>query len=110
MKRSANMELTQRINEAFMLKKELHSATQVSTVLMQRYDISKRQAYRYIQQAQKVRDILPIPEPKEVFTVKLPKSLICHVREIAKSTGKSLSLIVTQAMEAFLKGEGHGQR
>jgi len=106
--RSASIELAQRINEARVLIKQYPTTAQVATVLMERYEVSGRQAYRYIQQAQKATDTIPIPEPKEVFTVKLPRSLVYRLRGFAKSSGKSLSFLVTQALEIFLKTQGHG--
>lgn len=103
MRRSANTELTQRINDALILVKELPTTPEAATILMKRYGVSKRQAYRYIQQAQKVQKVLPVPEPKEVFTVKLPKSLVHRLRVFGRSRGKSLSFLVTQALETFLQ-------
>ncbi|MBI1996103.1 MAG: ribbon-helix-helix protein, CopG family [Deltaproteobacteria bacterium] len=51
----------------------------------------------------------PIPERKVVFTVKIPLNLVRALRQIAKSTGDSLSVLVTRALEAFLqKRGGHG--
>jgi hypothetical protein len=108
MKRSANMELILRINEALLLMRQMHTPTQVATALMDRHGVSMRQAYRYIKQAEKAKDLLPVPEQKEVFTVKLPKSLVYQLRELARLQGTTLSLLVTQALMAFLKREGHG--
>ncbi|MBW2067148.1 MAG: CopG family transcriptional regulator [Deltaproteobacteria bacterium] len=52
---------------------------------------------------------VPIPEKRIAFTVKLSQNLIQAIRQRAKSTGQSLSDIVTQALEAFLyKGQGRG--
>jgi hypothetical protein len=106
--RSADAELTKRINATVTLLRQIPSIAEVASVLIQRYGVSKRQAYRYIHQAQRTPDILPVPEQKVVFTVKLPKTLVDRIRQLAKSKGKSISLIVTQALEAFLKKGPHG--
>lgn len=66
------------------------------------------QAYRYLRRARDARDILPIPDRTGVFTVKLPLGLIRRLRRLAQSSGKTLSGIVTRALEAFLKREGCG--
>jgi hypothetical protein len=66
------------------------------------------QAYRYLRRAREARDILPIPERTGVFTVKLPVGLIRRLRELAQSSGETLSGIVARALEAFLKREEHG--
>jgi predicted HicB family RNase H-like nuclease len=102
------MELAQRINATLDLLKVSSSTEQVIVVLRRRYRISKRQAYRYILEAEKTTRKLPVPEAKGVFTVKLPLSLIARLRQLAHSTGASLSALVTQALEAFLKRREHG--
>ncbi len=75
---------------------------------MGQYGVSHRQAYRYIQEAQKNRRKLPIPEEKEVFTVKLPKSLVLRIRKFGKFKGETLSSIVAQALDIYLKRRRHG--
>jgi hypothetical protein len=71
------------------------------------YGISKRQAYRYIQEAKMIKKDVPIPDTKIAFTVKLSQNLIQTLRQHAKDTGKTLSEIVTRSLEAFLQ---NGQR
>ena len=76
--------------------------------MTEQYGISKRQAYRYIHEANKIGAEIPIPDHKIAFTVKLSQSLIQRLREYAKSSGKSLSEIVTQSLEVFLQN-GRGR-
>jgi predicted HicB family RNase H-like nuclease len=107
--RSSNTQLAQRINGALTLLRRLRSNAKTVTLLMRQYRVSKRQAFRYVRQAQKVGQMQPIPERKVVFTVKIPLSLVRALRQMAKSTGESLSVLVTRALEAFLqKRGGHG--
>jgi len=88
------------------LLRKYSSTSRVVTDLMEQYGVSIRQAYRYIQEAEKSENRLPIPEKKIVFTVKIPLSVIQHLRKFAKSTGQSLSDITTQALKVFLsKGD-----
>ena len=75
--------------------------------MIDQYGISKRQAYRYIQEAKMIRKDVPIPDTKIAFTVKLSQNLIQVLRQHAKDTGKTLSEIVTRSLEAFLQ---NGQR
>jgi predicted HicB family RNase H-like nuclease len=76
---------------------------------MQRYKVSRRQAYRYLQEALKAGQIQPVPGRKVVFTVRLAESLVQQVREFAEKTGKSLSDLTAEALVAFLKrGGGRG--
>jgi hypothetical protein len=64
--------------------------------------ISHRQAYRYLQQAKRLKQDVPVADTKIAFTVKLSERLVEHVRSYAKQRGLSLSDIVNRALEAFL--------
>jgi len=73
------------------------------------FDLSARQAYRYLQQAQRTRKPLTLPEPKTVFTVKLPLNVVQRVRQMARGRRQAISDLVTEAMEDFLtKRRTHG--
>ena len=111
MNRSSKRERVERINVAVELLQQEQSSTEVAQVLSDRFEISYRQAYRYLQAAGQAGKKVPIPRPKIAFTVKLSQSLIQRVRDYAQSTGPSLSEIVTQALEAFLrKRRGRGEK
>lgn len=109
MRRTSKPQRAERINTAVLLMKEETSTAKVATTLADRYGISKRQAYRYVQEAEAIGEEIPIPDMKLAFTVKLSRNLIQALRRHAKGTGKSLSDIVAQALEAFLQnGRGRG--
>ena len=55
---------------------------------------SARQAYCCLQQAQRTTNPLSLPEPKAVFTVKLPTTLIQRVRQIARRRRQPISDLV----------------
>jgi len=103
MKRSAGPERAKRINTTITLLKEKSSTGEVILALMNRYGVSRRQAYRYIVEAQRANGELPIPDLKIVFTVKLPEGLVLRLRKFAKARGDHLSILVTQALEDFLE-------
>jgi len=42
--------------------------------IMDRFGVSRRQAYRYIEEALSIKQTVPVPERKVVFTVKVPKA------------------------------------
>ena len=76
---------------------------------MAHYGLSRRQAYRYLQQAQNARGPLAVPEAKKVFTVKLSISLIRQVRQQARREGGAISQWVESALRRSLKlRQGHG--
>ena len=107
MPRSNAIETAQRVNVALSLLRRLSPSETVGE-LRTRYVLSRRQAYRYVLKAQARSGPVPIPEPKSVFTVKLPVSLIAEVRRRARHAGKSISEVVTEALLALL-GEGSGR-
>ena len=77
--------------------------------LAQDCSISPRQAYRYLQQAQRLKEPLAVSESKLAFTVKLPPSLIQRVRLYASVKNLSISEVVSRALLALLpRGRGRG--
>jgi hypothetical protein len=107
--KSTQAERAQRINAALSLIKKHATVSKAVDAMTEKYGISKRQAYRYIRDASKTGAEVPIPDLKIAFTVKLSQRLIQALREYAKKSGKSLSEIVTQSLEAYLQN-GRGQR
>jgi len=101
--KSTNTELTRRINTALLLIRECGSISEAANMMAEQYSISKRQAYRYVQQAKKMGKQVAVPDPKIAFTVKLSQELVQKLREHSKYTGKKLSTIVTQALEDLLQ-------
>jgi len=102
--RSTIPEKTQRINVAVALLKDMPRAEAVSE-LSRRFDLSLRQSYRYVHLAEQAGDVLPVPEEKTVFTVKLPVSVPDRLRALANTSGRSLSDLTSQALSAFLDRE-----
>ena len=97
------------MNQALQFLNRPLSPAEVVPRLATRLGVSTRQAARYVQAAQKQSVPLSIPEAKEVFTVKLPKSLIHRVRRQAHSQDRSISDWVAEALEQHLRGgASHG--
>jgi hypothetical protein len=109
-RRSPQAELAERVNVTCSLLKEGSSRDEALPLIMDRFGVSRRQAYRYIEEALRIKRTVPVPERKVVFTVKVPESLVSFIRHVADATGESLSVIVTQALKAFLKRRGYGQK
>jgi hypothetical protein len=107
--KSSESEQARRVNTTMSLLKKKSSAPEVLSWLMARYRISRRQAYRYLQQAQSARGPLMVPEAKRVFTVKLSVSLIRQVRQQARREGGTISQWVEAALRRSLTlRQGHG--
>jgi len=105
--RSTIPEKTQRINCAVALLRDLPRPDAVAE-LSRRFDLSLRQAYRYVHLAEQAGDVLPVPEEKTVFTVKLPVSVLERLRALASTSGRSLSDLTSQALSALLDREDSG--
>jgi hypothetical protein len=109
MAKSSRSEQARRLNAAVELMHESASVSQAVDALAARYAISRRQAYRYVSEAQAAGDTVPVPEPNVAFTVKLPRHLVRAVRERATAREVPLSEWVARALAAFLAaGEERG--
>jgi hypothetical protein len=107
--KSSESEQARRVNATVRLLREKASPQEALNWLVTHYGISRRQAYRYLLQAQTVPGPLPVPEAKVVFTVKLPVSVIQHVRRHARREGLSISQWVEVALQRSLNPrKGHG--
>jgi predicted DNA-binding transcriptional regulator YafY len=110
MTKSSNTEYAQRLNVAIALVKTTESFSEAATTLAAQYQMSKRQAYRYVKEAETVGQQIPIPDQKIAFTVKLSQDLIQSLRQHSQCKGQTISETVTQALEALLfKGRSRGQ-
>jgi hypothetical protein len=103
MNRATEAEKATRLNRARALFREGVPLPAAVDQLTQDCAISPRQAYRYLQRAQRLTAPVPISEAKLAFTVKLPRSLIQRVRERATATGASISEVVSRALLTFLQ-------
>ena len=75
--------------------------------LSRRFAMSRRQAYRYIEEAQMIGRPVAVAEPTAAVTFKLPPSLVDAVRAQAAAEGMTISDMVSRALRAFL-GEAGG--
>jgi predicted nucleic acid-binding protein len=101
MPRANDTQKAERLNLARdLLRRE--QVPEAATQLARAFSISLRQAYRYLAQAQHLRESVPVVAPKLAFTVKLSRTLIERLRAYASSTGLTLSEIVSRAVLKFL--------
>ena len=100
-RRARMAQYAERVNRALSLLGRV-SPPAVLRTLARRYRVSPRQARRYVEAAAQHPQGLPVPEPTVVFTVKLPVSLARRLRALARSTGESLSSLVTRGLEDWL--------
>ena len=94
-----------RVNRAAVLVRELVPADAVRA-LQAEFDLSERQARRYVNVALEQPEGVPVPERTMVFTVRLAPSLIGGLRERAGATGQTLSAVTAEAVRGYLVGAG----
>jgi predicted DNA-binding transcriptional regulator YafY len=100
--RASNARRAERLNLARTLLRRQPKQSGAVQQLAQSCSISRRQAYRYIQQAQHLTGPVPVGEPKVAFTVKLPRALVDSTRSYAAAADLSLSECVSGALTAML--------
>ena len=105
MSRASDAQKAERLNRARILLRQFNQLPEAVERLAEDCAISPRQAYRYLQQAQRLKQPMPVSEAKMAFTVKLPHSLIQRVRQYARARGLSISEVVARALLALLPGE-----
>ena len=67
------------------------------------FDLSERQAYRYLEEASQLDRPVEIPEATVSVTLKLPPRTAELLRKYARSSGLTIGAIVTAALNAFLQ-------
>ncbi len=70
--------------------------------LSRQFGISRRQAYRYLQEAETIGHPVPVVAPSVPITLKIPGNIVGEVRAYSVISGLTLSEIVTRAITAFL--------
>jgi predicted DNA-binding transcriptional regulator YafY len=77
--------------------------------LAREFDLSERQAYRYLEKAAQLDRPVEIPETTIPVTLKLPPRTVELLRKYAKSSGLTIGATVTAALNVFLRAlKRHG--
>ena len=103
MTRATKAEKAQQLNAARgLLQRQLARADAVRQ-LSREFDLSERQAYRYIEKASQLDRAVEVPENTVPVTLKLPPRTVELLRKYAKRSGLTIGAIVTAALNAFLR-------
>jgi predicted DNA-binding transcriptional regulator YafY len=109
MPRASESQRAERLNRARDLLLRVDQLSDAVEQLALDCSISPRQAYRYLEQAQRLKEPVAPSEAKLAFTVKLSHSLVWRVRTFAAAKGLSISEVVSRALLALLpRGRGRG--
>jgi predicted DNA-binding transcriptional regulator YafY len=109
MVRSTDAQKAERLNAAHSLLVGGIDMADAVVSLSRQFGISRRQAYRYLQEAQAIGHAVPLVAPSVPITLKMPANLARDVRAYAVLSGLTISEVVTRAITAFLTAvRGHG--
>src|SRR5260370_15649288 len=103
MPRASESQKAERLNRTLDVLRQVDQLSDAVEQLAQDCSISPRQAYRYLKQAQRLKQAVPPGEAKLAFTVKLPHSLVLRVRTFAAAKGISISAVVRPALVTLLR-------
>ncbi|MGH9224614.1 MAG: ribbon-helix-helix protein, CopG family [Acidimicrobiales bacterium] len=104
-------QVAKRINTAGELLDSGLEVAEATRALARRHRLSDRQARRYVERARD-EGTVAVPGTKVVFTVKVPAELARRIRRTARTTGQTISAVVSQALAEFLDRqprEGRGR-
>ena len=102
MTRSTKADKARQLNVAFALLQDGVSLPEATQRLSREFDLSERQAYRYLEKAAHLEGPVEVCEATVPITLKLPVGTARLLRAYAKSSGLTIGAIVTRALAAFL--------
>ena len=102
MSRATKAHKARLINAAYRLLAQHTEIADAARQLEDVFALSRRQAYRYLEQAAALSAPVAAVEPMVAITFKLPVSIVRALRAYTRRSGLTLGQIVTQALTAFL--------
>ncbi len=102
MARSTDAQKAERLNAAHSLLTRGTEMAEAVVSLSRQFGLSRRQAYRYLQEAHAIGHAVPVVSPSVPITLKVPANIVHDVRAYSVISGLTLSEIVTRAITAFL--------
>ena len=105
MSRSNGAERAQRLNAAFDLLAQGCAVAQATDMLTEAFGLSRRQAARYVQDAQTISRPVPIASASVAITVKVPGEVAARLRCHAQATGSTIGDVVARAVSGLIARE-----
>ena len=103
MTRSTKVEKARHLNAARGLLQRQIALPEAVRRLSREFDLSERQAYRYLQEASQLGRPIEVPEATVPITLKLPPRTVGLLREYARTSGLTIGSIVANALNGFLR-------
>ena len=102
MTRSTKADKARQLNAARKLLEDNAELSKAAQSLARDFDLSLRQAYRYLEEAARLKQPVAITEVTVPITLKLPPTTVRLLRAYAKSSGLTIGTVVTRALATFL--------
>lgn len=102
MGRATKADRARLLNAAFRLLEQRTESAEAAQQLARKFALSRRQAYRYLEQATALSAPVAAVEPTVAITFKLPVSVVRTLRAYARRSELTLGEIVAQALSSFL--------
>lgn len=103
MTRSTRADKARQLNAALRLLERHTELSEAAQRLSREFGLSRRQAYRYLEQAAQLGHPVEVLETTVPMTLKLPPSTVRLLHAYAARSGLTLGEIVTRALQAFLR-------
>jgi hypothetical protein len=102
MARSNKADKARQLNAAYKMLVSDIPLSEAMQRLSREFDLSERQAYRYLEEATHLERPVEVSEATVPITLKLPAGTARLLRAYARSSGLTIGAIVTHAVAAFL--------
>jgi hypothetical protein len=102
MARSTKAEKARQLNAAHSLLQRSVAWPEAVQRLSRKFNLSERQAYRYLEEAAQLDRPVEVTEATVPITLKIPPSTARLLQACARSSGLTIGAIVTRALNAFL--------
>lgn len=102
MGRATKADQARLLNAAYRLLERQMEVANAAQQLAGEFALSRRQAYRYLEQATALSAPVAAVEPTVAITFKLPVSTVRTLRAHARRSGLTLGEIVTRALSSLL--------
>jgi hypothetical protein len=99
----------QRINMVVRGLQQQRPPEAIVSGVVERWGVSRRQAYRYLLQGRSRLELRPVPEAKAVLTVSLPQPLLRALRRRCRQQQKPVRWVVAEILQQWLEqSSAHG--
>ena len=102
MARSTKADKARQLNAAYASLRRNMPLSEAMQRLVREFDLSERQAYRYLEEATHLERPVEVSEATVPITLKVPAGTARLLRTYAASSGLTIGAIVTRALAMFL--------